>query len=60
MSVRVEYQDAGLWFSSCLIDGTPSDMSVLLEMRRVKSIYPDKRVRAVDAETGRLVDILPD
>ena len=58
MAVRLEYQDAGMWLYTRLIDGNPSDMSIQHEMRELKALYPDKRVRALDNDTGRLIDML--
>jgi len=54
--VSIQVQISGNWETarSCLNDS----QMILNEMKNVKNIYPDYRVRAVD-ENGRLIDMLP-
>lgn len=52
----IEVQISGVWqvARSCL----NSSQMIISEMKNVKGIYPDLRVRAVDSD-GRLIDMLP-
>lgn len=54
--VEVQIQVTGNWQSitSCLNDS----QIILNEMKNVKNIYPDYRVRVVD-KNGRLIDLMP-
>jgi len=54
--VEIQIQVTGNWqtIRSCLNDS----QIILMEMKNVKNIYPDYRVRAVD-KNGRLIDMLP-
>lgn len=54
-TVNVQVQDTGVWSNvrSCSNDS----QIILTEMRNVKEIYPDLRVRAVDKD-GRLIDMI--
>lgn len=53
--VYVQVQNTGVWqnVTSCLNDS----QLILCEMKNVKNIYPDLRVRTVDKD-GRLIDML--
>lgn len=53
--VYVQVQNTGVWqnVTSCLNDS----QIILCEMKNVKNIYPDLRVRTVDKD-GRLIDML--
>jgi len=54
--VQIQFQDlTGNW-STVRITQNNSQM-IIMAMRDVKQIYPDKRVRAVDMD-GRLLDML--
>lgn len=56
-SVNVEFQDVtGNWITVSVTENQPQ--LVLLRMKEIKRLYPDKRVRAVDAQTGALIDVL--
>jgi hypothetical protein len=53
--VEIQIQVSGIWQTcrSC-----PNDSQyILCEMKNVKNIYPDLRVRAADKD-GRLIDML--
>jgi hypothetical protein len=53
--VEVQFQNSGVWQTS---RSCPNDPQIYLcEMKNVKAIYPDLRVRTVDKD-GRLLDML--
>lgn len=58
MNVLIQYQEHGMWFTSVVMDGNPSDQSIFLQMQDVKHMYSNKRIRAIDDPSGRLVDML--
>ena len=54
--VYIQVQISGLW-QVCREVMNDSQM-IEIEMRNVKNIYPDYRVRAVD-KNDRLIDLMP-
>lgn len=53
--VEVQVEVSGNWQTVC---NCPNDSQVYTnEMRNVKNIYPDRRVRTVDKD-GRLLDLM--
>ena len=53
---QIQVQISGNWETS---RSCPNDPQMILnEMKNVKNIFPDLRVRAVDKH-GRLLDLLP-
>ncbi len=54
--VQIQFQDlTGNWMTVRITQN--NSQMILMAMKDVKQIYPDKRVRAVDMD-GRLIDIL--
>ena len=54
--VQIQFQDlTGNWMTVRITQN--NSQMIIMAMRDVKQIYPDKRVRAVDAD-GRLLDML--
>ena len=54
--VQIQFQDlTGNWMTVRITQN--NSQMIILAMRDVKQIYPDKRVRAVDMD-GRLLDML--
>lgn len=57
MNTSIQYQDyTGVWVTVTTMDYEP--VSVLQEMKALKALLGDRKVRAVD-EDGRLIDFLP-
>lgn len=56
MNIEIQAQDhSGIWRTYVTVWN--NSQRILEEMRQVKSMFPDYRVRAID-EDGRIVDIL--
>jgi hypothetical protein len=53
---EIQVQISGNWQTSRSCPNDPQ--YILTEMKNVKNIYPDLRVRAVDKD-GRLIDLMP-
>jgi hypothetical protein len=53
--VKIQLQDGGLWRDMIYLDN--NSQRILLEMKSLKSRYPDKRVRTVDSNE-RLIDMI--
>ena len=54
--VQIQFQDlTGNWMTVRITQN--NSQMIIMAMREVKQIYPDKRVRAVDTD-GRLLDML--
>jgi len=55
-NVLIQYQDiSGFWYTVGSSFNHPQ--SILIAMKNVAHMYPDRRVRAIDSD-GRVVDIL--
>lgn len=55
--VEIQAQDTTGNWRTYHITNTSNSQRILIEMRSLKSRYPDFRVRAVDGN-GRLIDLL--
>jgi hypothetical protein len=59
MNIQIQFQDInGSWMTTSLIDGSSTDQNILIEMKNIKMMHKDNRIRAID-DSGRLIDMLP-
>jgi hypothetical protein len=55
VDIQVQY-DTGVWATMQTVNN--QDQVIAVAMKSLKKAYPKYRVRAVDKESGRVIDIL--